>query len=177
MIATADLMLYCRAASVDETLVRTLERAAVAAVEEQAGKYFGVSLEIVDVRSWRSWPVELSAEPEASPALVLEHWTGSAWEVVSADHYRIDGALIYGVGTWTPTWPTPHRLRATYTGGYTVDPQDPLVWDAPEDVKQAVRMLTEHWYSNRGAVVVGSINTELRMAVDWLLGAQKRTVT
>ncbi len=52
---------------------------------------------------------------------------------------------------------------ANYTG---ID----IETDTPAEIDQATLLLVEHWYSNRGTVVGGSISSALRFAVDELAG-------
>lgn len=173
MIATAELMAYTRAASVDEDLVRSLERAAVATVEEESGLYLRKEGEITENRIWRGWPLELATTPAGT--VVIERQTGSGWETVDAGSYQVDGPMVWGVGTAGETWGTSTRIRATYTGGYAEDAVDEDAWDAPEMAKQAVRSLTEHWYSNRGAVGRDSEVQEIPLGVRALIRALRRT--
>nr|WP_247741349.1 head-tail connector protein [Luteibacter sp. SG786] len=42
------------------------------------------------------------------------------------------------------------------------------------DVEQAVRLLVGHWYSNREAVVVGEVSSQLELGVERLLQYRKR---
>lgn len=39
-----------------------------------------------------------------------------------------------------------------------------------DDITTAMLLLINHWYENRGAVIVGSISSELPMAVNSLIG-------
>jgi hypothetical protein len=49
------------------------------------------------------------------------------------------------------------RYRAGYAG------------DIPSGIRVAILLMIGHWYANREAVVVGTITSELPMAVDRLL--------
>lgn len=44
----------------------------------------------------------------------------------------------------------------------------------PQSIIQAMRMLITHWYDNRSAVVVGSINQELALAVEACLHKHRK---
>lgn len=173
MIATERLVAWAHAEGLtaEETTLREAEQAAVDYVNRMTGRNYGASAEIVETFRWRGGVLDLANEPVD---LVLEQWTGSAWEAIGADSYTVDGRLVYLEGAYAVGGT---RVRATYTAGYEPgDPEadppgDPDVWDAPPVVQQAVRLLTMHWFVNREAVVTGTISTELQLAVDSLLRA------
>lgn len=66
------------------------------------------------------------------------------------------------------TWPTNalrdvNGVEVRYTAGYATS-----ATGVPQRIKHTLRLLVGHAYSNREAVVVGSINTPLQFAVDAL---------
>lgn len=65
-------------------------------------------------------------------------------------------------------WPIAKPRPAAVTIAYVISPLSP---DDLTMVKQAIFLLVENWYSNRGAAVVDTkgIPTELPLAVSWLL--------
>lgn len=173
MISDDELLSWTKAEEEDTTLLRSLERAAVATVENRTGRHFGVEGEITETRFWRGGPIELRAEP-VDGEVAVEQWDGSAWTAASASTFYVSGRFLRFAGYPTLTWTTVRELRLTYTGGYTADAQDPNVWAAPEDIKDAVRLLVAHRYLNREAVVVGTGAAEVPLGVDALIRDHKR---
>jgi uncharacterized phiE125 gp8 family phage protein len=64
----------------------------------------------------------------------------------------------------------------TYGAGSVPDEYSDEEWDAPEDIKQAVVLLVGHWFENREAVVAGSSQEQMPLAVDALLDSHIRVV-
>ncbi|WP_322614213.1 head-tail connector protein [Pseudomonas sp. BIC9C] len=54
------------------------------------------------------------------------------------------------------------------------DPEEPEQMGLTPDVEQAILLLVGHWYSNREAVVVGTISSAVPLAVERLLWYRKR---
>ncbi|KPW88773.1 MULTISPECIES: head-tail connector protein [Pseudomonas syringae group] len=54
------------------------------------------------------------------------------------------------------------------------DPVLPEQMTLTKDIRQAVLLLVGHWYANREAVVIGTITSEVPLAVDRLLWYRKR---
>lgn len=69
------------------------------------------------------------------------------------------------------SWPTVvsgiNNVRIQYVAGFT---QTTL----PRDLKQAVYLLLDHWFHNRGVVVVGSIAGSIQLTLDALLLSYRR---
>lgn len=175
MISTAELTAWLRAIpTVEDDLIRSLERAAVAYINEPGGAYFGARTTITEEFKWRGGTQLIGNEVTLGDGeeFTLEEWDGTAWGAVDASRYLLSGRLLYISGSW-PTGGS--HFRVSYPAGYTAgDPQadpagDPDVWDAPEDIKQVVRMLTAHWYTNREAAVVGVTSDEVALGVRMIL--------
>lgn len=163
MIATADLLAYVKASDAEAALVRSLERAAVDLISRSY--YVGPVATITEQISYRGGVVRLKNEPRG--AVTLDEWNGTAW--VAVTDFRVSGRLLYLQGSRRHVAMVP--LRATYSAGYDVDVGDPDVWAAPEPIKQAVRMIVEHWYINREAVVVGTSDQLVQLGVKTILEA------
>jgi hypothetical protein len=142
MISTAELMEWLRAEPEDYRAVQNLERAAVEFIS-QGGRYFGPRAEIVEEYPYRGGAILLGSEPLG--AIVVEEEDAGAW-VALTDHRRT-GRLLYLTGD--RRYRPPAFVRVTYEAGGEPDPADPEVWDAPEPIRQAVRMLVADWYKNR----------------------------
>jgi hypothetical protein len=157
MISTADLVAWAKAEGLtaEESVLRDCEQAAVDYVSRVSGRTYGAAAQRIEDFRWRGGVLPLGDEPSA---LTLSYWDGTAWQAYAAADYRVSGRLIYlsaayGVGG-TP-------VRATYTAGYTPSPGDANVWAAPPMVKQIVRMLTMHFYVNRGDGIGSSVTSQM----------------
>lgn len=118
---------------------------------------------------WRARPeaIRLPRPPAASVVAITYRDADGAAVVVDSDDYQLvtaeDGAWI--VPAYGLTWPAANSEAAEpvlveYTAGY-----DGSTRPFPGQAKQAVRMLTAHWYENREAVLVGTSSKELEIAV------------
>lgn len=170
MISAASLVEWLNAEAEDETLIGSLRDAAVAYINEPGGKYFGAVATITDRLNWGGGTFLLSNEPIDGTYTVTE-WDGSAWAAVDTSNYVLDGRLIYAdesTLTFT-TRTTPRRFRIEYQAGYTLNADGETLDDAPEDVKQAVRMIVADWYRNREGKAENRVSAEINVAVDAIL--------
>lgn len=179
MISTADLQDWMKADDADAPTLRLLEEAAVKAVQQQTGRYFGVVATQTEIIRFKGWPLQLANEPIGGVLTSLSQWDGSAWSLVASTDYYVDGSLIWPNATYSSpiTWLVPttsRRYQAVYQAGYTVDPNDADVWPAPSDIQQAVKLLVGHWFENRESVVIGTTSSEVQQSLDWLLQAHRR---
>lgn len=177
MISDSELLSYHRARAEDLETLRRLERAAIATLQLRTGKYLGPVAAVTEYLNWRGWPMQLANEPVGA-ITTFKSWDGSAFTTVDASSYYVQGAFIhfnFRVASWTPlTMPT--RYQVVYQAGYTLpNADDPDVWLAPEDIQQAVLLLTGDWFENREAVVVGASHSgELPNAVTALISGHIR---
>lgn len=148
MISTAELLSWTKAEAVDTDLLRSLERAAIATVENRTGRYFGVTAAQVEYRRWRGATLELRATPAG--AVTIEYRDGSAWAEADTSTFYAVGRFIRAAGT--VAWTTGTDLKISYTGGYTVDGVDANVWAAPEEIKDLVRTIVALRYLYREGV-------------------------
>ena len=179
MISTADLQEWMKADDADAPTLRLLEEAAVKAVQEQTGRYFGVVATQTEIIRFKGWPLQLKNEPIGGVLTSLSQWDGSAWSALADTDYYVDGSLIWPNATYSvpAPWLVPtasQRFQAVYQAGYTVDPEDADVWPAPDDVRQAVLLLVGNWFENRESVIIGTITTELEHGVKMLLAPHTR---
>ena len=172
MISTADLQDWMKADDADAPTLRALEEAAVKAVEKITGRYYGAEDEIIEVIRFRGFPLQLSNDPVGGVITLLEQWDGSAWSTVDTANYYAWGSFIFAEGSWNTLSLT--RFRVTYDAGYTVDAGDADVWNAPADVQQAVKHLVGNWFENREAVVIGTITSDVKLTVEFLLSPHIR---
>lgn len=70
------------------------------------------------------------------------------------------------------------KYNQTYPATRDIENAVTIVWTAghgaaasnvPEEAKQAIMLLVDHWYTNRGTVLVGSISKELEHSLSSLL--------
>lgn len=89
-------------------------------------------------------------------------------------HLRVDGAeedaLIEGYIAAALSHVEQHCDRVLVEDSPVLPEQMTLT----KDVQQAVLLLVGHWYANREAVVIGTITSEVPLAVDRLLWYRKR---
>lgn len=130
----------------DDPLIVEMEQAAVAFMQNETGRHFGGSGEIVEVLSSNGWAsIWLSAAPEIDDdylPFLLERRSGPSgeWEAVDANDYDVDGYRLYPLTYWTPGRRT---LRATYYSAAYAEGAE------PPDVQQAVRELVTRMYKVR----------------------------
>lgn len=140
--------------TVDDALLEDYERAAVDYVERLTGRRWGAAGEVVQIERWSGGAVMLNDEPQGA-VTVEESADGVTWATLSDVVFA--GRLAY-----LPRYPVaPRFLRLTYPAGYGAD--------APETIKQAVRLLVGHWYENRESVIVGRTSKEIEHTVSALV--------
>lgn len=171
MILIADLVAALNAEPSDEPYLAQLLAAAVEYINEPGGRYFGPLKEITDARVVVGSVVSLSNEPVGG-VIDVTRWSGSAWDPVDTSGYVLDGRLVY-----TTNLSNNAHIRVTYVAGYALDGSDEYdtepaaeaTWAAPEDIKQAVRMLVGHWFLNRESAVVATVSVEVAQGVSMIL--------
>ena len=70
--------------------------------------------------------------------------------------------------SWPDTRDIINAVEIRFVAGYGTDRTD-----VPEEIRSAMKMLVEHWYDNRGPVVLGTISTKIQFNVDALLRHHK----
>lgn len=97
------------------------------------------------------------------------HYIAPDGEAVELERaaYQVDKRGEYGLvmpapgASWPATRQMPGAVWVRYRAGYESG--------IPQGIKVAMLLMIGHWYANREAVVVGTITSELPMAVDRLL--------
>jgi len=95
--------------------------------------------------------------------------TAGVVQVMPANGYAVDAvsriAKVWPTAstTWPSTSARPSAVVVEWQAGW------PSPADVPDDLLHAMKLLVGHWDQNREAVVVGSINSDLRVALDDLL--------
>lgn len=95
------------------------------------------------------------------PLNVIQTLDVSAYVVDAAS--RVAAVYPAPTTTWPSTICTPSAVVVTWLSGWA----NPT--DVPEDLIHAMKLLVGHWDQNREAVVVGTISTEVQIALDDLL--------
>lgn len=152
----------------EDTLITSLIAAATAHAEKMTGLAF-VS---------QTWELVLDEFPEGEITVDLGPITSvtsikyldadGVEQTMDAADYVVDTASLSGRISAPDGWPTAQEtlnaVRVRFVTGA----------GAPEDVKQAILLLTEHWYENRAAVVTGTISTSLPLTAEALLSLHRR---
>ncbi len=169
MISDNDLLTYTRAHEDDLPTLRNLERAAIATIQKQTGRYFGPEAEIVESVRWRGNVLPLSNEPIDGVITSIESWDGSAFNVESSLSYFVHGSSIIVSPNPYTLFTAPAQFRVTYQAGY---PQldDPDAWEAPENIRQAVLLYVTYYYDKRD----GEDHDAFKQAFDSLISADTR---
>lgn len=164
MITVNDLMDWLNAEEADRELVTSLRASAIEYINEPGGRYFGPVRTITDFVVSRGGTFLLSNEPKDGVFTVERHDSG-AWSAVDISEYVRDGRLIYGASP-SRFGSSYSHLKVTYQAGFEEYPPEGEEGGAPEDVKQAVKMLVAHWFLNRETAVVGSTSAEIAHGVN-----------
>lgn len=99
----------------------------------------------------------------------LQTWDAAEYIV---DTYAVPGRVAAKIGHVFPyTQPRQSAVIIRYKAGYAPGEGSPTDYavNVPQSIKQAVRMLTGHFYENRESVVVGQQPLEVPMSVEALL--------
>lgn len=95
--------------------------------------------------------------------------TAGTLQTLVADRYSLDAvsrvAQVYPAPatSWPGTQNTPGAVIVEWRAGW----ENPA--DVPEDLVHAMKLLVGHWDQNREAVVIGTISTEVQIALEDLL--------
>lgn len=90
----------------------------------------------------------------------------SVYEVHTADEPGIV-CLKYNQ-SWPDIRGDKNGIVVTFTAGYGT-----AASSVPETIKHAMKLLVGHWYSNREAVITGTITKDIEFAVDALLWSER----
>lgn len=154
----------------EDAHLETLITGARVHVEQYLGRAL---MEQTLVAKWDCWPCEFELEraPVQSITSIQYIDVDGVTRTVSSSNYYTD------LDSTPPricrkngyTWPIlqlgrPNAVTVTYVAGYA------SADDVPRPIKMAISMLVDHWYENRGPVLVGAILAEIPLTVQALLG-------
>lgn len=161
--------------SVDDDLITTLCQAAQAIVETAVHRLFG-SQAWDDKRDSTPcdgvWRLPFPPVSSVTSISYVDHagatqtWSSSEYTVVTPSGPQCEPAYIvpaYGY-SWPQVRSVPNAITVRFVCGYT---------SYPAALVQAMKLLIEHWYANRGAVVVGTITSDIGLAFNALTWAYK----
>jgi uncharacterized phiE125 gp8 family phage protein len=116
--------------------------------------------------------ITLPVGPVSSVTSIKSYSTSDVESTVSSAVYRVDASSVPGriVLRDGQVWPTGLRahnaLAIVFVAGYGAAAAN--ITDTP--LIMAMRLLIEHWYANRGAVVVGAVSQEVALGYKYLIG-------
>jgi len=157
----------------DDLLIGSLVTAARQYIEDTAAR-------ALCTQTWRlsldEWPtigyIELPRPPLQTVSSIVYTDSAAVAHTFSTDYYDVDtdsepGRVVLEYGdTWpTGTLASTNPIQVTYVAGYGA------VASVPQHLKQAILLLTAHWYENREAVMVaqGTTIQNLPLAIDSLI--------
>lgn len=108
-------------------------------------------------------PSSAAVELRRSPVAEVQSVT-VAGDTLPPETYRVDRERWPHV--LLVDFPPAGEMVVEYAAGYTVE-------TLPEQIRQAVLLLTGHWYEHREEVVIGTITAELPMAAKNLMWMQR----
>jgi uncharacterized phiE125 gp8 family phage protein len=167
-VTLAEVKLYLKVESADEdALLTTLIKAAVGHIAERCGRPLAAEVWQLTLDAF-SDTIELPKAPVTDATVRYVDSAGLSQDVDLAV-YSLDlvSQPQWVVRNSDQVWPTPidgvNAVSVEFTAGY----DDTTL---PQELKLAVMMLVEHWYSNRGVAQVGNTVNDLPFAVEALIG-------
>lgn len=155
----------------DDPLIQSL----IVAARQYCENFTGLALGLTDYEAvLNAWPdddvIELPHPPFVAllgGIVVRDDTSDNAIDesLYSIDSETADFALLSPVSQW-PVLADGNRIVIRWRAGYGDESE---AFDMPGSIKQAMLLLLGHWYSNREAVVVGTISGVLSLAVESLL--------
>ncbi|WP_323764898.1 head-tail connector protein [Marinovum sp.] len=142
-------------ATVQDAVLESFLRAAMAAIEARTGKALILRAFTYTLERWRDPAVQsLPVAPVAAVSAVTITDAGSTSEVVDPGDYRLiaDGQVpqLRATGSCLPTIPTGGTVAVVFSAGYAPD------WAGlPADLSQAVMLLAAHYYEYRDETTLG----------------------
>lgn len=115
--------------------------------------------------------ITLPIGPVSSVTSIKSYSTADVESTVASSVYRVDTSSVPGriVLKDGQVWPTGLRyqnaLSILFVAGYGANAA--AITDTP--LIMAMRLLIEHWYANRGAVVVGAVSQEIALGYNFLI--------
>lgn len=164
MISVTDLKFHLNlptSFTTHDDYLDALEEAAVSYVERVTGRYFGAAGARTEYLSGTGIDTLWLADIPTTITSVTERdsLTDAGTELVEDTDYVVRGNRLVYVSN---TWDADYEYEVVYTAGYAAGAE-------PADVRQAVKMLVGHWYTNRLPVVTAQTATEVPVSVREIL--------
>ncbi|WP_319528981.1 head-tail connector protein [uncultured Cohaesibacter sp.] len=122
---------------------------------------------------WQDFPLCLGPVTELQSISYFDR--DGTEQALNVETVRIERRVIETVAALKPgkSWPDDADfgeglITVTWKAGY-VDAAS-----VPPAIKHAMKLLIGHWFENREAVIVGSINSNLQLAVESLIAPHRR---
>ena len=128
-------------------LIEELERAAVAFMERETGRYFGPPQTVTETFSGIAGRRLLLRDKPTGAVTVTENG-------VATTAFTADGRVLLHTVTWSPYV----DIRVTYQRGYAEGKE-------PGDIRGAVMQMVAHLYENRLPVAMGTIAGDVPLTV------------
>ena len=155
----------------EDTLIDGLITAARQYLEQIIARAFVTQTWQYILDAFPSGEIRLPRPPLQSVASITYKLKSGLVETLDAAHYVVDTTAEPGLIVRAPgyDWPTDELYPAgavtvEYDAGY-----GDAATDVPRGIRQALLLLTGHWYENRETVVIGQTGNSLPFAADALL--------
>ncbi|TWU67305.1 Phage gp6-like head-tail connector protein [Crateriforma conspicua] len=168
-------MQHCRAVADDEDdLIRTYIAAARGMVEHDTGLCLIERHARYQFQHWPDRVIELPLWPVQSiTAIRYIDDESDSNEIDDADYLAHTDARPAAIHRLTDNWPDivahrPDAVTIELVAGFDNQSNFP-----PDQARQAILMLTAHWYKNRESAVIGTTSGDVAMAYDRLVESLK----
>ncbi len=124
------------------------------------------------------WPASAAVSLPLRPLIAVDeirvHRADGPPTVVSASEYAVDAAsaeprVVRQVGSWPAPGRATHGIAIDFTAGFGA-----AAADVPQPIRQALLMLTAHWYEHRSTIEIGSEATVVPLGISELLMPYRR---
>ena len=161
----------------EDALIRRKIAAARKAVEDESGLHLVRKTVRHRLTHWPGNVIEIPAWPLVSVESITYRDAAGVVQTLDPATYNVDVDRRPGVIWLAPdaSWPALQANRSdavTITGtvGFDAVENPP-----PEYAAEAIQLLVAHWYRNREAAVIGTINSELEVGYQRLLDLLSET--
>ncbi len=173
-VSLSDIKLHCRITHNDEDeLLLQLVGAATRHVESHLNQQLVTATWRLTLLGFPHCEIIVPRPPLIAVSSITYVDTAGTTTTLSASNYQVDASAKPGriMPAYSLFWPdtryeTYIAVTINYTAGYGA------AEDVPLPIRQAIKLLAAHWYQNRESVLVGTISSELPMAVRSLLAGE-----
>lgn len=173
-LTASEAKLHCRVDTSDEDALFTrFIAAARKLVEKNLRRQLITATWTLTLDDWPSDGIRIEVCPLIAVSSITYLDTNGTQQTLASSIYRVDTRSEPGRITleWGESMPAlrgvENQITVTFTAGYGSSSSD-----VPETIKTAMLMLIGHWYDNRNAVNVGTMN-DVPMAVKAWMAAEQ----